>query len=88
MAEHFYYLSGSGATSGTVVAYFGQTDVTTGSSGATPVSDHAVVQPDFASKRLEFVDIPGRNAIDVCREAFRDMEKIVEEAEKTFNVGL
>jgi hypothetical protein len=88
MAEHVYYLSGSGATSGSISFYFAQTGVSAGSGGAIPVSSHAVIQPDYASKRLEFVDIPGIHAIEVCRNACSEMEKIVEEAERTFEVSL
>ena len=87
MSEHFYYLSGSGATSGSIVGYLGKGVLSAKSSGAVPVSGPAIIQPDFVSKRLEFADIPG-NAIDVCSDAYRDMEKIVEEAEKTFRVNL
>ena len=97
MAAHVYYLSGSGATSGTISRYVAHSGViNVESSGAYPVAGHGalgvmgqpVIQPDFASKRLEFGDIPGKNAIDVCSDAYRDMEKIVEEAEKTFKVSL
>lgn len=88
MSEHVYYLSGSGATSGSIGGYFGQDVLFDKSSGAVRVSGPAVIQPDFASKRLEFADILGKNAIDVCNDAYRDMGKIVEEAEKTFKVNL
>lgn len=88
MAVHVYYLSGSGATSGTVYPYFAQSDTAHGSGGAIPVSGHPVIHPDFTSKRLEFVDIPRRNATDVCNDAYHDMERIVGDAEKTFRVGL
>ena len=89
MTEHVYYLDGSGATSGSVSFYFAQAGVSAGSSGPVPlIGSHAVIQPYYASKRLEFKDIPGKNALDVCRNAYSEMEKIVEEAEKEFKLTL
>jgi hypothetical protein len=87
MTEHVYYLSGSGATSGTISFYFAGVAGSAGP-GAIPVASQPVLQPDLASKRLEFVDIPGKHAIDVCIDAWCEMERIVSEAEKTFSVVL
>ena len=87
MIEHVYYLSGSGATSSSVSYYFAQADASDVSKGTIPVSTHAVIQPDFASKQLGFVGISG-DAIAVCRNALSDMERIVEEAERAFKVSL
>jgi hypothetical protein len=87
MQEQVYYLSGSGATSGSISLYF-VPDTISGGSGAIPVGSQPNILEKSKSKRLEFVDIPGTNAIDVCKTAFNEMRKIVEEAEKTFMVKL
>jgi hypothetical protein len=85
MNIEFIYLGNSGGTSGTISVNLRA--YTPDLSGEYPIRG-PVPQPDFASKRFSFSDIPGRSAISVCEEAYDQIERFVDEAEKVLNLKL
>lgn len=84
VSEYVIYVSGSGGTSGTL-SYFKRVPWPT-SEDAPPVS--APLQASGDGLNYFFTDLPDRPVIDYCDEALKEIERIIEEAEKRFSVNL
>ena len=83
-------VTGSGGTSSTISVHTGGYAVSTPNAGSSAVSTPNVSTPSSGavSNIWHFDDLPNDNAIDICRQAYEQMEDIVEEAENAFNVTL
>ena len=81
-STHTFYVSGSGGTSITTTPPgFMYVEP---SEGVIPVT----TQQPSSKVEVQFSDFPDIEVMDMCAQAFHEMEKVVEEAEATFNVKL
>jgi len=85
--QSYVYVSGSGGTSGTISPYVAPLDLPDDSSLGALVPQAIPVetpQPPI----LVFSDFPDKNLIEMCTKAFAELEAIVAEAEKSFEIHL
>lgn len=95
--SYVFHVSGSGGTSGTI-SFTTSGTLSSSSIGVwTPLtSSYIPTQPTSsyittsgnAISEWTFSDFPDESAIDICRKAYDEMKKIVEEAETEFVVQL